>query len=174
MDAIQQMFADNMRRMGLDVAASDPVAPAQPARRTVQVPDSVEDLQGPWAGERPVRVVAAKPTPTSTYDAPVKPESIVEHVQQIERFDSNIQERVWKLEKQGVRDPRISELEARVKILEQMLKPALAEKPVSEIDKIATEHAMLVERGKTELTYHEYRLMKRTARQALLAEAASV
>ena len=96
------LFTENMRRMGLDVAASDPVAPAQPARRTVQVPDSVEDLQGPWAGERPVRVVAAKPTPiTSTYDAPVQPESIVEHVvQQIEGVSilMAIQERVWKLE----------------------------------------------------------------------------
>jgi len=94
----------------------------------------------------PVRVVAAKPTPIT----PITP-----------TYDA------------PVRDERIDELAARIARLEQIVRPALADKPTSEIDKIATEHAMLVERGKTELTYHEYRLMKRTARQALLQEAAN-
>jgi hypothetical protein len=66
-----------------------------------------------------------------------------------------------------VREDRVTDLERRIKALEDLLRPALAEEPVAEIDRMYLEFLSL--NGKTELTWHQYRTMPRIARKALLA-----
>lgn len=141
MDAIQQMFADNMKKMGLDVAASDPVAPVQPARRTVAPPT---------APVQPVEPETLKSVPLPPVDAKKLHQSTEFQLASLNNVCAQLHQRVWALEK--------------------ALRPALADKPMSEIDRIAVEYASL--EGKTTLTYHEFRCLKRTARKALLREAA--
>ena len=58
-------------------------------------------------------------------------------------------------------------------VMERLLRPILAEKPVAEIDRIGLEYISLTEQGKTSLSYHEYRQLPRIRRQALLREAAN-
>jgi hypothetical protein len=149
MDAIRQMYEDNLKRMGLD----DPAPEAQPA---------------------PARRAVAPHTAPVQAVRPLQPESSEDHIQQLERFAANAQERLYKVEHTGVSDPRIDELAARVKVLENLLRPVLAARQFAEIEKIELEYARLTEQGKTNgLNYHQYRTLKRTARQALLREAAS-
>jgi hypothetical protein len=159
MDAITQMYQENLRISGLADAASAAPVEAQPARRTVESTVPVLTVQ------------TVKTVPLPPVDTTKLHQSVEFQLASLTNVVANLQERSFKLEHGApVPQDRVTELEARIAALENALRPALAEKPVAEIDKIQLEYLSLA--GKTELTYHQYRCLARTARQALLAGVA--
>jgi hypothetical protein len=67
-----------------------------------------------------------------------------------------------------VRDDRIDELGARITILENLLRPALA--PAGKLDKIRMQYLSLA--GNTDLSFDQFRCLPRLRREAMLAGAA--
>jgi hypothetical protein len=65
-----------------------------------------------------------------------------------------------------VGDDRVTDLERRITALENLLRPALGKKPISELEQIELDYIAL---GATELTFHQFRTLPRVKRKALLA-----
>jgi hypothetical protein len=67
----------------------------------------------------------------------------------------------------------VADLERRIKVLEDLLRPILAQKPIGELEQIQLDYLSLTERGKTEnLPFHKFRCLPRVQRQTLLAGGA--
>jgi hypothetical protein len=68
-----------------------------------------------------------------------------------------------------VSQTRIDELERRVQVLENALRPALGKKTVSEMEQIELDYIVL---GQTDISFHVFRCLPRLKRKAMLAGVA--